>query len=426
MYQAYITKIKNVEKHSNADALQIGQCFGNNVIVDMSTQDNELGVYFPVDGKIGIEYATVNKLIRMKDEQGNSIGGYLDPERRNIRALKLRGAQSDGLWLPLKSLETFTDITKLKEGDTIDILNKVLICEKYIPKAKSVSTGQGANKQKGSKKAYARLFPLFAEHKDTEQIMYNLSAFKTGDFITLSLKIHGTSARTTFVPKVDTRHKLLQKFFPRQPKYEHVSGSRRVVLDFSKDNADGYYGDNTFRKKWHDVISPKLHKGETIYYEIVGWVAENTLIMPECQNKKVQDKEFSKQYGSTTQFTYGCERGQNDVYVYRMTYTDTDGNVIEYPTWKIQQRAEEMGLKFVMVFEQFIYSTEEDFLRRVDSYYEGVDPIGKTHVREGVVARIENKNTFVAYKKKNFDFLRLEGVIKDEATTPDIEEAQEV
>ena len=61
MYQAYITRIKNVEKHSNADALQIGQCFGNNVIVDMSTQDNELGVYFPVDGKLGIEYATADR-----------------------------------------------------------------------------------------------------------------------------------------------------------------------------------------------------------------------------------------------------------------------------------------------------------------------------------------------------------------------------
>ena len=35
MYEAYITKIKNVRKHSNADRLLVGECFGNNVIVDL-------------------------------------------------------------------------------------------------------------------------------------------------------------------------------------------------------------------------------------------------------------------------------------------------------------------------------------------------------------------------------------------------------
>lgn len=425
MYQAYITRIKNVEKHSNADALQIGQCFGNNVIVDMSTKDNELGVYFPVDGKLGIEYATANNLIRMKDEQGNNIGGYLDPDKRNIRAIKLRGEKSDGLFMPLRTLEQFTNIDELKEGDTITILNKVTICEKYIPKAKTMASGK-PNEKKRAKKAYAKLFPLFEEHKDTEQLMYNLRSFKEGDIVTLTLKMHGTSHRIGNLPKEDTRHKVLQKLFPRPARYEGVSGSRRVVLNFSQDNADGYYGDNSFRRKWHDAIAPKLHKGETIYFEILGWVAENTLIMPECQNKKVQDKEFTKQYGATTQFTYGCERGENVVYVYRMTMTNESGDVVEYPTWKCQQRCDEMGLNFVPVFEQFVYTTESDLLERVNKYIDGADPIGKTHIREGVVARIENRNTFTAYKNKSWFFKVLESLIKDEATTPDIEEIQEI
>ena len=29
--------------------------------------------------------------LEKKDENGNNIGGYLDPEKRNIKALKLRG-----------------------------------------------------------------------------------------------------------------------------------------------------------------------------------------------------------------------------------------------------------------------------------------------------------------------------------------------
>jgi hypothetical protein len=47
-------------------------------------------------------------------------------------------------------------------------------------------------------------------------------------------------------------------------------------------------------------------------------------------------------------------------------------------------------------------------------------------VREGVVVRILNRPKFAAYKHKNFAFKVLEGLIKDTAVAPDIEEAQEV
>ena len=61
-----------------------------------------------------------------------------------------------------------------------------------------------------------------------------------------------------------------------------------------------------------------------------------------------------------------------------------------------------------------------------EKYYDGPDPIGKTHVREGVVIRIVNRPKFCAYKHKNFSFKVLEGLAKDIATEPDMEEAQEV
>lgn len=47
MYNAFVTRIKNLRKHSNADRLLCGECFGNTVIVGLDTQPNELGVYFP-------------------------------------------------------------------------------------------------------------------------------------------------------------------------------------------------------------------------------------------------------------------------------------------------------------------------------------------------------------------------------------------
>ena len=101
MYCAYVTKIRNLRKHTNADRLLCGECFGNTVIVDLGTEPDQLGVYFPVDGKLGVEFAQKNDLLRRKDENGNPAGGYLDPEKRNIKALKLRGEKSDGLFLPI-------------------------------------------------------------------------------------------------------------------------------------------------------------------------------------------------------------------------------------------------------------------------------------------------------------------------------------
>ena len=59
-------------------------------------------------------------------------------------------------------------------------------------------------------------------------------------------------------------------------------------------------------------------------------------------------------------------------------------------------------------------------------YYDGPDPVGKTHVREGVVIRIVDRPKFTAYKHKNFSFKVLEGIAKVDAEAPDMEEAQEV
>ena len=61
-----------------------------------------------------------------------------------------------------------------------------------------------------------------------------------------------------------------------------------------------------------------------------------------------------------------------------------------------------------------------------EQYYDGEDPIGKTHIREGVVVRIINRPKFSAFKDKNFSFKLLEGIAKVNADAPDMEEAQEI
>lgn len=424
-YCGYITTIKELRPHSNADRLQIATLFGNDVVVGLDVQIGDLGIYFPTDGKLGLEFAKKNNLLR-KDENGNEMGGYLEYNKRHIKAIKLRGEVSDGLFLPITSLKLFTDIDKLKEGDTITKLDDVTICEKYIPKSNKPIRNMEHQKKK---KKIKDLYPYFAEHVDTSQFAYNVGEFKEGDICYITLKAHGTSARTSNTIKKE-REGLFKKSvrflfgedgISKLPKkWENISGTRRVVLE---NYEGGYYSSNEFRKQWHDFFEGKLQKGESIYYEIVGYIDEDKTIMPVCDNKKINDKEFIKRYGKTTSFTYGCGKGESDIYVYRMTKTDEDGHVVEYPTELVKLRCEQMGAKHVPILDKFIFTTQEDLWERVRRYESGADLIDNSHIREGVVIRIDNREKFKAFKQKSTDFKILEGIIKSEDVL-DLEEEE--
>lgn len=428
MYCGYIVELKGLRKHNNADRLQCVEVFGNNVIVSLDYYDGQKCVFFPTDGQLSEKYATENKLVRIRDENGNNIGGYLDPDKRNIKAMRLRGEKSEGLLMPLETLATYVDIGTLVVGDKITTLNGEMICQKYIPRRQAASfTHKGISKSKIKSKTSIN-YPIFKEHVDTEQLMYNQVAFKIGDKCTITLKCHGSSGRTQYsLEKSDIKQHFLQKLLKRPVKqktqWQTISGTRRTIL---KNYEGGYYGSNAFRQPYHEFFKGKLEKGESIYYEIVGWVNSSTTIMGTCDNKKFQDKSIRKQYGDKMVFSYGCEVGQNDCYVYRMTLTNEDGYTVEYPDWLMRLRCEQMGVKCVPLFETFTFTTWEDLMERVEKYYDGADPIGKTHIREGVVVRIENRPIFKAYKHKNFIFRLVDGIAKETAEAPDIEEAEEL
>ena len=451
-YTGFVVKVEHLRKHSNADRLQIATFFGNDTIVSLDTKLGDIGIYFPVDGQLSERFCAVNDLVRRKDENGKQAGGYLDPEKRNIKALKLRGEKSDGLFLPITCMADFCKISDLKVGDTIDTVNGELICQKYIPRQTRMPGVPGS---RGPKKVKANIAPTFYEHVDTAQLAYNLNAFKEGDIVQLTLKMHGTSGRTGYLPLIHTKQTWFDKLFHRPGKeykeYGYITGTRRVVLDGKR--SGGFYDSDDFRMAMATKFENKLHKGEVVYYEIVGFQGPDSApIMSQVQNSKVKDPAFTKQYGDVTTFSYGCDQHGPwmkrsilddgvevneapccEIYVYRMTMVNEDGDVVEYSPTQIKERCEQMGVHTVMEFETFVIpegvlamTAGEYVLRRVEEYFDGPDPIGKTHVREGVVARICNRTNFAVYKHKNFAFKVLEGIAKDEATAPDIEEAQEL
>lgn len=496
-YCGYVTNLKNLREHPKADRLMLAECFGNTVCVAKGLYQNEqVVVYFPVGGQLSLPFCEANNLIEKKDENGKNIGGYLHPRKRNIKAIQLRGIPSDGIALDLKCLEfTGADLTQFAVGDSITVVNGIEICQKYIPyeAPKTSAGGGGARAQRRAKRSIA---PIFYEHADTGQLAYNLHNFKAGDHITITRKLHGTSQRTgytkvlkgydhknIFYKKVLNYLKNKQNLRPillklwnqamekAIPVYEwdYVCGTRRTVLTAT---SDGYYGNDDFRMKHHNFFKGKLLKGETVYYEVVGFLDNGTPIMPSANNKSLKNKELVKKYGDTTVFSYGCsptgyeqitvekERisvvdgkavskmekvpilkavPKSKLYVYRMTMTNEDGDVVEYTPYQVARRCGQMGAEIVPLewegvvpegLEVTSYSTNENnhkefydiedtagewVKNKAEEFYDGPEPIDPSHVREGVVVRIVNRDNFTAYKHKNFDFKLVSGIAIEQA-----------
>lgn len=462
MYNVYVCKVKNIRPAENADRLNACEVFGITTIVDKSVNENDLYVYFPTDGQISEEFGKANDLFRRKDENGNPAGGFIDPVKRNIGAIRLRGNKSEGLVLPLTCLAPFGDINNLAEGDIVSTFNGHVIAEKYVPMHKpttSQSTARGERDHKSAKKCRIK-YPFFAEHIDTPQLRFNMDMFKPGDIICLTEKVHGTSSRNAyqtaivgekgfFLTKLIAHSNWLPKKWRMSaqshltPKTEmrYLIGTRRTVL--TNNSTGGFYGNDDFRKAWGERFKGKLLPNEECFGEIAGFYKDNyggaVPIMSRGDNTKTKDKQFIKQYGKTTTFSYGCtetgyytygdgtheERPLNRYFVYRMTYTTPEGVVIEYPWDLVKQRAEQMGFETVPELERFIYTTEEDFLARIAKYEDIPSTIDSSHIIEGVVIRKMNGTRFDVAKDKSYNFKVLENLIKVDAEVPDMEEIEE-
>ena len=138
MHCGYITTLNNVRPHPNADRLVLATCFNNTVCIAKDKYyEGQIGVYFPADLQLSMEYCERNGLLAVYENGVNVSGGYMDPAKRNVRAIKLRGEQSDGLFMPLDSLAyTGIDLATLTIGEQITTLNGHEICRKYIPRTR--------------------------------------------------------------------------------------------------------------------------------------------------------------------------------------------------------------------------------------------------------------------------------------------------
>lgn len=435
MTTAIICRLTSIRKHPNADKLNLATVLGNQVVIGLEHVDGELGMFVPTDMQLSHIYCLENNLYTLSAQAKLGLpagaAGYLS-EKRRVRSQRFRGEKSDGIFMPLSSLFWVGEAT-FKEGDAITEVNGNLICEKYYTPAtlRAMKVGTAKTRKENL---------CFPKHKETAQFRFHAESIPEDAVLYITEKLHGTSGRLGHVlnelPFPKWKQFLNTNIFHRgffKPKstYTYLNGSKNVILGKSSDTNGGYYGTNDFREEVVQGIT--LHKGELIFFEIVGYVHDNVPIMPLHDVTKTGLKDIQKAFGNSIHYTYGQPEGTRKIYVYKIATVNEDGQMMELSWPAMVGRCNELGLPHVpLLFGPttlphlaHIYSTDGRSALRtvVEQLSAGTQgsTLNQAQIREGVVVRVESKDGVSQLKSKSFEFGVLEGYLSEDDSFVDPE-----
>lgn len=414
-YAATVVELKSFAQLAGCDRIQAAFIFGCQVIVGKDVKAGDVGLFFPVETALSHEFLANNNLYR-NPEHGNvdkTVKGFFEQHGR-VKCVRFRGHKSEGFWIPLYSpayclrylhSENFDGI---EIGTTFDFIGDSEICRKYVPR-RNPGKVLSAPMKKQAVLMDAIVPEQFRFHPDTEQLRRNLHKIRHGAYISVSDKWHGTSV---VISKVLVKRKLTwyevlaQKLGVKvqTSQYGLVYSSRRVIK-----NAGGI--DNTRRNDFYteDIwgivareVEHKIPDGYTLYGEIVGFTPDGSPI----------------QKG----YHYGCNVGNHRFVVYRVTVTNTAGQVLEL-SWP--QMKEFCNFRELETVPELYYGPAEDiitFSEDADEWDSDILSVLESRwvhdqmceynnhevPAEGIVVRIDHLDHCEAFKLKSFEFLSRE------------------
>ncbi len=372
-YLAEVVRLDKLEKHPNADKLQIATVNFTQVITGLDAQIGALYIYFPIECQIEPKFLSwTNSYSDAEKNRDTKIKGFF-PRNHRVKMVKLRGTYSEGYIVPVSVIEEYIKefypapfkITDDLVGTSFDSIGGDRFVKKFVRHVRQPNNP--SKKTKGNVKKYETKLVegQFRFHEDTENIRKNIAKIMPDDVIAITNKIHGCNF---IVANVLTKKKLrardnVAKWLGldiNSVVYGNLYSSRAVIKNqnFEPKDSKGFY-DTDIWKIVSDRVFPLLDFGITVVGEIYGFTPSGAAIQPK--------------------YDYSCPPNELDFVVFKVTYTAYDGKVYVMSHPQAEAYCAEKGIKTPATF---YYGRARDLFPDLDVH---------NHWHEGFLQNLEAK-----------------------------------
>lgn len=393
-------------------------------------------------------YLEVQELINKGlEDEARKLVGFFNKHGR-VKCIRLRKEPSFGFlfhpealykWKP--ELAGKIDFESLVDQD-FDTVDGELFSKVYVPNIQEKRNKSRQPKERGLKEVDHIIEGQFFKHYDTTLLNRGIVYIKPTDKVTISVKIHGTSAIFANilcnVPRfINTRWKwfnniinyikvsLPEHLQKTDKKYDLIYSSRNIVknkyIKVSRKKGVWTGGFNDIWEEYANILRPYIQEGMTVYGEIFGYATGDS-------------KMIQKGYD------YGCKVGENKFMPYRITVRKETGELVEWnvcdvykwtleliekmPTPELKQRIHPIDILYygtlqdlypsIVVDENWHSNILEALKKEKGLGMEDPEPMCYQKVpREGIVLRIDNDPLREAFKLKTVAFFEREKVLID-------------
>ena len=208
-YAAQIVRVSQLLTLAGADRLDGIPLFGMQALTSKGgVKVGDLGVLFPTECQLSEDFCKKNNLYSSQLLNENTWAkGYLS-DNRSVRAIKLRGHNSNCLFMTLRSLENIgIDVSALKEGDVFNSIGGVEICRKYkIVQQQSSNPKNKTRNQQRKCRIEEKLLPM---HIDTDNWWRNEHKISDETEVIVTAKYHGCVHESTMIDTLEYGSKTI-------------------------------------------------------------------------------------------------------------------------------------------------------------------------------------------------------------------------
>src|SRR5574338_557072 len=212
-WQPQVVRIEKVEKHPNADALDIATVLGDYPVIIKRNEyeQGDLACYIPIDSIVpdtDVFYFLCPKITEKYEEiEGNEIVtktrqlgpkfpvGSVPEKNRIIKAKKIRGIYSQGMLISINSIDNLSyedddGVLKTIEHQPGDDITKRLSLKKWEEEEEENLPGLKKTRTNAEKAPSGWSIP----HYDIDGVRKYLECLRENEEIVLTEKIHGANA----------------------------------------------------------------------------------------------------------------------------------------------------------------------------------------------------------------------------------------